>query len=161
MHKGFFSFNINSEHGNSATLVVTHPQQSEECAFPAQAEIDARAKSIALIIEHMEKSAEPDKALILAGDLNLDDQEFDTSDWKLFFDERARFPRKTWGGDEFCANLVGKQISPALNYDYMLAAKGTVGSMNVSLVDTGYDPKMFLKQALSDHEGLFGTIVLK
>ena len=161
MNKGFFVFQIMDQENPRSTIVVTHPQQSEECAFPTLPEQQAREKSMDTIVEYINSKNYQQHDVILVGDLNLDDAEFDRSNWKHCFDDRQVFTEKTWRGDEFCARLVGKKISPALNYDYMLSLRGTVASMNSVLVETGYNPKVYSSKALSDHEGLFGMVHLK
>jgi endonuclease/exonuclease/phosphatase family metal-dependent hydrolase len=161
MQKGFFSFDIANDDAVFARIYATHLQHSEECAFPTLQEIESRKKSMELITQNMNQVRNQNKALILSGDLNFDEDEHNSSGWKDFFDPKRPLPRKTWGGDEYCAKLVGKKVSPALDYDYILTVKGTVQEGLISLIGTKYDSKIISSDALSDHEGLLAKIVLK
>jgi hypothetical protein len=103
-----------------------------------------------------------DRCVVITGDLNLDDEEFRASSWRSRFQKGDDFgnTEKTWGGDAFCARMMGKRISGALNLDHTMVAKGTAGAMSTTLVHTGFDPVNFKKEALSDHAGLFTQITL-
>jgi len=107
---------------------------------------------MALIIKKVDQNS---GNAIVTGDLNLDRTEYVHSSWKgifqdVFFDENGS---RTWGGDEFCAKMVGKRESGPLNLDYTLI-KGPEISAKTSLIETGYDDTTFTIDALSDHRGL-------
>jgi hypothetical protein len=104
----------------------------------------------------MEKVKAASGVVILKGDLNLDDKEYQDSTWKGDF-QMGRLPEGfTWGGDEFYATLVGnKRISPELNYDYTLVVNAQI---ETAYVETGYDAKVFTAHALSDHKGVLSKI---
>lgn len=99
--------------------------------------------------------------VVLTGDMNCDDAEFDRSIWKN--SKRVRFlDAKTWGGDQFCAELVKKRISGPLNLDYTCIAEGPhQGDIQTTLIKTGFSGAEFRKEALSDHEGLYSVIRLR
>jgi len=97
---------------------------------------------------------------IVTGDLNLDNTEYDNSSWKksfqdLSFDEDAS---RTWGGDKFCAKMVGKRDSGPLNLDYTLITEKSEITARTSLIEAGYDDTTFTKEALSDHRGLLSRL---
>ena len=101
-----------------------------------------------------------DRCVILTGDLNLDDEEYQASDWKNGFIKGDQFKDHfTWGGDQFCATLVGdKKVSGPLNLDHTMYKKETAQSIETTLVKTGYEPSRFKLEALSDHEGLLSVV---
>jgi hypothetical protein len=70
------------------------------------------------------------------------------------------FIEKTWGGDGYCASLMGKKASNPLNLDHTMVVKGTAEGIYTYLVPTGFDGNVFNQDALSDHHGLFSTITL-
>ncbi len=156
--KGIFSFDVSSRSKPFARIVATHLQHSEEPEFPTEAEVAARRKQMAIVVE--KTNAVRDRCILVAGDLNLDDKEYESSPWKSQFVKGADFTEKTWGGDAYCARLVGKPVSGPLNLDYAFAVKGTAASIRTTLVRTGYDPETIKKEALSDHEGLLSEAIL-
>lgn len=167
--KGVFSFTVKGEDQSLARIYATHLQHSEEPEFPDEKEKGARENEMNMILSEIkEHSTEyPDIPHILTGDLNLDDEELQKSFWKSNFVEESKsrnLDEKTWGGDAYCANLVGnKRISGALNLDHTLIYKNQASDIQLetTLVATGYDPKKYQKEALSDHEGLFSIITLR
>ena len=135
-------------------------QHSEECEFPTDDEIFAREGQIKIIFDQAKKSHYQEN-IILTGDLNLDEEEFKNSSWANKVD-RGMFPEeKTWRGDDFCAKLVGKKVSKALTYDYTMTLGVSNLMINSSYIETGYHPKVFKKEALSDHLGVFSVISVK
>lgn len=151
--KGVFSFDLSDHGAVFATIFSTHLQHSEECEFPTKEEVVARKQEMEMIMGKVDQIK--DRCLILTGDLNLDEKEFENSAWSSTFLRERTMP--TWLGDQFCAQLVGKRPSGPLLYDYALVRNGTV---ETQLVKTGYDPTKFKQEALSDHEGLFSRITL-
>lgn len=149
--KGVFSFDIQIE-GKKIKVYATHLQHSEQPQYPTPEEIKARKAEMELIIKQVDQNS---GNVIVTGDLNLDHTEYAHSSWKgifqdVFFDENGS---RTWGGDEFCAKMVGKRESGPLNLDYTLI-KGPEISAKTSLIETGYDDTTFTIDALSDHRGL-------
>ncbi len=150
--KGVFSFDIQVE-GKKIKVYATHLQHSEQPQYPNEEEVEARKKEMELIVKKVNQEA---GNVIVTGDLNLDNAEYENSFWKETFqnlpiDENAS---KTWGGDEFCARMVGKKDSGPLNLDYTLITKESEITGTTSLVETGYADTTFTIDALSDHRGL-------
>ncbi|MFA6119410.1 MAG: endonuclease/exonuclease/phosphatase family protein [Parachlamydiales bacterium] len=157
--KGFFSFDLQSEKRVFAKIFSTHPQHSEECAYPTGEEKKARKAAIELIQRETEN--EKNKAVIVTGDLNLDDDEYTSLNISKLFEKKTNYNNKfTWGGDKFCATLVAKRASPGLNLDHTLVKKGSAKSIVTSLLETFYDDKKIEDEALSDHCGLISEIEL-
>lgn len=158
--KGVFSFDVVSNGESFARIYTTHLQHSEEPEFPTREEVEARKKEMQVIIDKV--NGVRDRCIIVTGDLNLDDAEYQASSWAPLFQKGDAFGshEKTWDGDEFCARMVGKRISGPLNLDHTMVVNGTARSLNTSLIPTGYDPKIFSEKATSDHKGLFSQIAL-
>lgn len=163
--KGVFSFELQSEEKTFAKVFSTHPQHSEEPAHTPKEDILAREKQMRLVVEKI-KQEKKDKCIILTGDLNIDDDELENSSWwkEGIFEKGIKFPdtEKTWGGDEFCASLLdpNKKISGPLNLDHTMVVKNTAKLIETTLLHTGYNPKVYTKEALSDHAGLFSLITV-
>ncbi|PWU14885.1 MAG: hypothetical protein C5B45_03800 [Chlamydiae bacterium] len=150
--KGVFSFDIYVGE-KKVKIYATHLQHSEQPQYPTQEEIEARKAEMELIIKKVSRDS---GHVIVTGDLNLDNTEYAHSAWKetfqgVSFDENGS---RTWGGDEFCAEMVGKRDSGPLNLDYTLITKGSEIKAKTSLIETGYDDTTFTIEALSDHRGL-------
>lgn len=150
--KGVFSFDVQVK-GKKIKIHATHLQHSEQPQYPTKEEIQARQAQMGLIIRKIDQET---NSAIVTGDLNLDSTEYSTSLWKeafqdLPFNEGA--PR-SWGGDQFCAEMVGKKSSGPLNLDYTLITKESEISAKTLLIETGYDGTRFTREALSDHKGL-------
>lgn len=159
--KGAFAFDLESQGKVFATICTTHMQHSELPAFPTSEEIESRKKQMSLIVDKIAKIY--NRCVVVTGDLNLDDQEFKSSFWNCYFQKGDAFSssEKTWDGDAFSANLVGKKVSGPLNLDHTMVLKNSANSIRTNLVKTGFDAKIFKKEALSDHEGLLSQICLK
>ncbi|MDQ5956688.1 MAG: endonuclease/exonuclease/phosphatase family protein [Candidatus Rhabdochlamydia sp.] len=156
--KGVFSFDIQIE-GKKIKIHATHLQDSEQPQYPVQEEINARQAEMDLIIKKIHQET---GNVILTGDLNLDNTEYAKSSWigtfqDLDFDENGS---RTWGGDEFCAKMVGKRDSGPLNLDYTLITKKSKINGKTSLLETGYDDTKFTIDALSDHRGLLSRFAM-
>ncbi|MDE3047207.1 MAG: hypothetical protein KGI83_02535 [Verrucomicrobiota bacterium] len=155
--KGVLSFDLQSRGRSFARLFATHLQHSELPESPTPDEVQGRVRQMQLIVDQVDQVR--DRCVILTGDLNLDDAEYAASAWHALF-ERGNQIEKTWRGDRFCANLVGKPESKALNLDYTLARLGTAQTIHHSIVETGYDPAVYRPEALSDHLGILTEVQL-
>jgi endonuclease/exonuclease/phosphatase family metal-dependent hydrolase len=154
--KGVFFFEIEEK---KIKIYATHLQHSEQPQYPTEEEIQAREAEMNLIIQ---KVGQETDNVIVTGDLNLDNTEYDKSSWigtfqDVPFDENDS---RTWGGDEFCAEMVGKKVSGPLNLDYTLITKKSEVKGITSLVETGYDDTTFTIDALSDHRGLLSRFTM-
>jgi len=159
--KGVFEYDIvASGRPPIAHIFTTHLQHSEEPAFPTEEEVAGRRAQMALIVAKVE--AIKDRCVIVSGDLNLDPSEHGASSWKGRF-ATPYTEQSTWGGDAFCARLVGgKRLSRPLTLDYTLVSNnGFELSASTSLVRTGFDAERLTKGALSDHEGVLTRFELK
>ncbi len=156
--KGVFGFDLESRGQHFARIYSTHLQHAEEPAFSTDEEVEARNKQMQIIVEKVNTIR--DRCVVVTGDLNLDDSEYETSSWHHRFEkgEWQFGSMKTWEGDEFCARMVGKRVSGPLNLDHTIVARGTNRSLSTSLVETGYDATTFKKEALSDHAGLLSIL---
>lgn len=158
--KGVFAFDLYTGGEGFVRVYATHLQHSEECMYPTREEEAGRAAQMQIIVERVESG--PDRCSVVTGDLNLDDEEFRSSPWRHRFQkgDRYRDPQRTWGGDAFCANLVGKRVSGPLNLDHTMLVTGTGRGLETFLVDPGYDAWRFKGEALSDHGALLSRIFL-
>lgn len=158
--KGVFAFDIVSEGKSFARIFATHLQHSEQPEFATPAEVEARRLQMELIMEKI--STVRDRCIVLTGDLNLDDTERNRAFWRDSFDQGTVDDQgqKTWGGDEFCALMTGKQVSGPLNLDYTMVLNDTAKAISSTLISTGFDPALFQPEALSDHTGILSTITV-
>lgn len=156
--KGVFSFDLTSRGEHFARIYSTHLQHSEEPQFPTAEEVEARRKQMQIVVDKV--NTVRDRCVVVTGDLNLDDEEYRNSSWQARFQKGDQFgdELKTWGGDEFCARLMGKPISGPLNLDHTMVLNGTARSIETDLFETGYDPAVFKEGVLSDHGGLLSKI---
>jgi endonuclease/exonuclease/phosphatase family metal-dependent hydrolase len=156
--KGVFGFDVHSGRQCFARVYVTHLQHSEECMYPTLEERAGRAAQMQIVVDRVDAALPA--CTVVTGDLNLDDEEYRASAWQHRFQkgDTYRDPRRTWGGDAFCATLVGKRVSAALNLDHTMLATGTGRTLRTSLVDPGYDALRFRREALSDHGALLSEI---
>ena len=157
--KGVFGFDLESKGNRFARIFATHLQHSEAPEFPTPEEVEARKRQMCLIADKV--SAVGNRTVLVTGDLNLDDREYELSNWKDRFVKGDEFQVKTWGGDGFCAAIVGKPISQGLNLDHTMAAKGSIRSIQTTIVETGFDGTVFKEEALSDHSGLFSRVCVR
>jgi exonuclease III len=151
--KGIFAFDLESEKDLFTRMHVTHLQHSEEPAFSTKEEVESRRAQMGIVLDKIH--AVKDRCAILTGDLNLDDEEYQTSPWRHHFERMDFGEDKTWGGDGFCASLVGKLVSEPLNLDYTLITPGFLRPIENSIVASGFDGTVFKTDALSDHAGLY------
>ncbi len=158
--KGVFSFDLQNGGNPFARVYTTHLQHSEQAEFPTQEEVRARQKQMQIIIDKVRSVS--NRCVVVTGDLNLDDTEYHNTRLSDHFHKGDRFGNgdRTWGGDQFCAQLMGKQGSGSLNLDHTMVVQGTARAIETTLIETGYDPAVFKESALSDHRGLFSKIAL-
>jgi endonuclease/exonuclease/phosphatase family metal-dependent hydrolase len=154
--KGVFGFDLKSQGRCFARIFATHLQHSEEPGFPEDKEVEARKKEMGIILGKIEEVR--DKCIVVTGDLNLDDKEYRGAEWQSRFQKGDRFTSSTWKGDDFCAKLMEKRASGACNLDHTMLLSSSAGDISTELVETGYDPKSYREEALSDHEGLLSVI---
>ena len=156
--KGVFAFDLHSGPHAFARVYTTHLQHSEECMYPTPEEEAGRAAQMRIVMDGV--SAAPPRCTVVTGDLNIDDDEYHSSAWRhrLEKGDRYRDPQRTWGGDAFCARLVGKRVSESLNLDHTMLVRGTAKGLETSLVDPGYDAGQFRREALSDHGALVSRV---
>ncbi len=158
--KGVFAFDLQSEGGSFARVFATHLQHSEECMHATPDEQAARAAQMQIIVEKIR--AVMGRCVVVTGDLNLDDAEYRASNWQHLFQKGDRYhdPVRTWGGDAFCAALVGKRASTPLNLDHTMMLRDSGRALSTALVDVGYNAHLFTREALSDHAGLRSQITV-
>ena len=154
--KGVFSFGIRAKE-KKIKVYATHLQHSEEPQYATDEEVQARKEEMDLIMEKVDQEI---GNVIVAGDLNLDNKEYAQSSWVEKFQEISFSENnaKTWGGDAFCADMVGKRASAPLNLDYTLITKKSALNGKTALITTAYNNTIFTINALSDHRGLFSVI---
>lgn len=158
-NKGVFAFDLQSQNRNFARLFVTHLQHSEASQFPIPSEAAAREKQMKLIAEKVTQVQ--NKIAILTGDLNMGESELSALPYRSQF-TKGQFPESehSWGGDAFCASLVGDRSSEPLTLDHTLLLNNADAQLTTTYTPTGYNGKTFNKDALSDHKGLYSTITL-
>ena len=132
--------------------------------MPDDEEIESRKKQLNKISNQIQAKSNLGHAVVLTGDLNLEEAELNT-----FLDNRSdidlrRDPavvgQETWGGDKWCADLMGKGFSNPLILDYTLIA-GKASDIFTKIVKMeDYSSSEFKPKALSDHNLLFSTITV-
>ncbi len=160
--KGVFQFKIGTDPARpQAQIYATHLQHSRVPSDPQPVEQDFRWKQMCLIKGLIEKAQEPPSLpIFVTGDLNMDDEEYNKSDWASdFYKPDQPKEEKTWLGEKWGSDLEGGRASPPCNLDYtMLYTKGGLRSEQVNLlttlIDTGFEHTKFRREALSDHRGL-------
>ncbi len=157
--KGIFGFDLTSQGKSFARVFTTHLQNSPAPAFPEN-EKEAREKQMWMIVE--KTNAIRDRCVLVVGDLNADEEEYEASPLRHRFRRGDHFHgEKTWGGDGFCARLVDQQVSGPRTLDYALLGHGRVNAaIHTTLIETDFDGEVFRKEALSDHRGLFSRVTI-
>ena len=156
--KGFFSFGIQQEGEKIVNIVTTHLQHSEIAGCPTQGEIAARQHAMEMILAHM-KQRDAIIPCVLAGDLNLDGEEYRRASWQEQFETgEIKSDGFTWGGDQFCSAFTHKPPSAPLNLDHTLVMKGFPTHLQTVYVEAGFNGAAFNRDALSDHRGLLSII---
>lgn len=163
--KGWYEAEIVIGNGTFATVIGTHLQHSEipRCSKPE--EVEGRKKQMDLIIAQVD--AMKDRCVLVAGDLNLGNEEYRDSKWTNRFKYSignmgcwTEPHASTWMGDEACVRLArGPEatISQPMNLDYMMLKEGE-SSLNKKIVKIPYDSKVLQPSAISDHNWIKGTI---
>jgi endonuclease/exonuclease/phosphatase family metal-dependent hydrolase len=158
-NRGVFGFDLIACGKAVARIFTTHLPHSEEVSFPTSEERTSRARTMEHVLEEIDSIK--DRAVVLTGDLNLDDEEYQNSPWRGRFVKDGNFRgKKTWGGDHFCAQMVGKRPSAPLNLDHTLLVAKTGKKVQTSLLETGFHPEKYQKEASSDHAPLLSKISL-
>ena len=163
--KGVLSFDILSQDSKApiATIISTHLQHSEIPANPENDERKARAIQMNKIANQIKVKIEQDEAVIFTGDLNQEENELNAFLEQHQIDWLRRDPTvegtPTWGGDKWCADLMGKPSSGSLTLDYTFIA-GKATAISTRIIGTGYSGLEFRPEATSDHDLLFSTIIV-
>ena len=178
--KGFFRCDV----GNIARLYTTHLQNSAPPISPNRTIVEisqemieqalhedchddvvARAAQMHLIMEDLKENGFSSGPVVIAGDLNMDEEELSKLPWNAEWDPGVvnYGDKKTWGGDQFSVELLksGTPASGPANLDYVLVQKNSGVHLETWLVDSGFDGQQFKWDALSDHHGLKSVIQLK
>jgi endonuclease/exonuclease/phosphatase family metal-dependent hydrolase len=187
IEKGYLSLKAYDENGPIARMILSHLQGSDESDHPKSEEQLIRKKQIAMILQDVDFHS--NENVIVAGDLNLDDEEFlevnpefysqfnKTVDYTSPDNEEPR----TWLGDHWRTEFRNRensfsllpsnisnpqnQVSEGINLDHVLVKKQADESLSpkitTTLKSTGYDPKKISRDSLSDHMILLSHITLK
>lgn len=163
--KGFLSFDVQSQGKRNpfASIILTHLQHSEVSAEPENGDRIARAAQMNKIAKQIQKKVKQGYNVIFTGDLNQSEEELNTFlkqnqiNW-LRRDALVQ-GKPTWGGDQWCAKLMGKPSSGPLVLDYTFIAGKTV-AISTDIIGTGYSGLEFRREATSDHDLLFSTITV-
>lgn len=161
--KGFLSFNLRSQGGDLATVVSTHLQHSEIPELPEEGERGARAAQMKKIVDYIKRIVARGVPVIFTGDLNQSEEELKEFLTHHQIDWLRRDPsvegKITWGGDEWCAKLMGKPPSKPLVLDYAFVA-GRGVSISTKIKGTGYSGSEFKREATSDHNLLYSRVLI-
>lgn len=153
--KGVFSYSLKSQKEKFATIVATHMQDSIVPADPQPNEIKARKLEMEFVMDRVHQVKEG--AVVVTGDFNADDDEFQNSDWYPQFTEGNDFKgEKTWGGSGVCAPWMGLAPSGPLNLDRTMIKKGTAKKIVTTLGSTTFNGNKFGGD--SDHRRLISRI---
>ena len=151
-NKGVFSFDvIGKKEGCVARVHLTHPQHSEESAYPTPRELSIRKEQFDCIETVVEKSGP--ECQVVIGDFNREAKELQEAKWKLQWDEGKLHKVPTWDGDDQCAKWTQQRASSPQRLDIAMVRKGT-GKIKTEIIPVGYDPRQYLSTALSDHKWL-------
>jgi endonuclease/exonuclease/phosphatase family metal-dependent hydrolase len=158
--KGLFTCDLQSEDQTFATVISTHLMHSAQSDTPTAEEVECRRQQMEIVMQKVDRVK--DRCTVVNGDLNLSDDEYARSSWQARFQKGVEFPdtQKTWGGDEFCAALIDDLSSGPVNLDHTMIVKDTARAIHTTLVETGFDGKVFKEEALSDHAGLLSQITV-
>ena len=159
-NKGVFAFDVLDEGKNVVRIFSTHLQHSEIPDNPTHGELKSRRDEMEIILIQIRENQ--DKSCVLTGDLNLEEWEYQASDWKECFAEgKIESQGCTWGGDQFCSALVGKPSSSPATLDHTMITTDTNATITTSYIETGFNAALFKPEALSDHKGLLSIIQFK
>lgn len=155
--KGFFHANLVSDNNVFASLYETHLQHSNVPSDPTEAEVKGRKKQMKALRIATDK--DPNKCVVIAGDLNMDDAELQALKISQKFTKGDREAKKSWGGDKFCVELAypERNVSGERNLDHTMVRIGKT-SIKTTLTETHFNAESINTKALSDHKGLISTI---
>jgi hypothetical protein len=164
--KGFLSFDLKSRGETTpfASVISTHLQHSKIPGEPEPDEKEVRKLQMTKIARKVDEKIGRGLGAIVTGDLNQSESELDD-----FLKTRTIHPLRrdpdvvgqvTWGGDEWCARLMGKPPSNPEVLDYTLIA-GDIASIQTEVHETGYEGVRFSAEARSDHYLLFNRIKIR
>ena len=182
--KGFLTVTVQDAKGPIFTTIHTHLQHSDQPSYPTQEEKLARKQALSMIFDRM--FLDDLENVVLAGDLNLDDEELASSHPESYaklqkttsYDLPEDEETTTWLGDQwyvehgnqentfsfFSAGDRQRQrkISKGLNLDHiaMKIHQNTSGPsiQSTHLKKTGYKPHEISRASLSDHMILISSI---
>jgi hypothetical protein len=162
--KGLLSFAIRSQGDKKpfTTVVSTHLQHSEIPDMPDVEERISRVKQMEKVVNKIQEKL-GQGSVIFTGDLNQNEEELKA----FFYRHRIDWLRRdasikgvaTWGGDEWCANLMKRPPSGPQVLDYTFVA-GNGTDIKTKIFDVGYCGSEFRPEAASDHNLLFSTITI-
>jgi hypothetical protein len=157
--KGFLSFDIMDGKKAFATIISTHLQHSEIPAQPTDSDRTSRSRQMDKIAMQIQKKAAQGLNVIFTGDLNQAEEELEHNQMNWLRRDPSVKGKITWGGDQWCAHLMGKTPSEPLVLDYTMIA-GATAAISTKIIDTGYASPEFKHAALSDHLFLFSTMTV-
>jgi len=137
IERGAFSFDLLSAQSRFARVFTTHLHSSEISTAPKAEEIAMRKEQMERIIEELPKE---EICTVIAGDLNLDDEELKNSSWHTRFDQGEISGGKSWGS-----------YSDGLNLDHVMLVKNPTLLIQTVVKEVGFDPDQLKEEALSDH----------
>ncbi len=156
-NKGIFEFDLLSNHQKFAHFIDTHLQHSEIPSMPTEEEKKGRKAQMEVIKNKVNEKSE---LVVVSGDLNMDDPEFESLNTDSQLYEGARFynDKATWDGDHYCKTLMKEPFSASQNLDHTAIKSGFGKSIENSLIETEFNASLISLNALSDHRGLLSKI---
>lgn len=176
--KGILSFDIKNPKDEApfATIFSTHLQHSEIPEYskrfvenpeynPSEDEdIKARSAQLQKVISKMNKLWKkiPKRPVIFTGDLNCEETELQkfltTHQIDYLKRDQKVVGKPTWGGDTWCANLMGKTPSNPLTLDYTFGAN--IQNISTKIMNNDFCGSYFKPSATSDHNLLLSEITI-
>ena len=173
--RGGFAFEaIDKENKAIVRVYSAHLEYSLNDSKPSAQEIKARKEEIDLIIKDIKSSKVFNMPVILTGDLNFSEKEYDKTDLIECFQKTTVSTNGTWRSDKFIKKLwnekpndkTGKEEeSFDLDHTFILkkSPKDLIDQPNY-VVETkiipSFDEKAEILSALSDHHAMETTITL-
>jgi len=166
--KGIVSFDLMSQGERFARIHATHLQHSEQPQFATTEEEEARRVQMQSMVQRAQ-ALSGRCAQVFTGDFNCGRQEFESSPLRQHFEEgEVVGPDLTWGGDQWCVNLLNRQclfppnkkVSGPMKLDYSGILPGSARSIRTTVVSVGFDAAQYRAEALSDHSGLLSRIMV-
>ncbi|NGX53194.1 MAG: hypothetical protein KR126chlam5_01507, partial [Candidatus Anoxychlamydiales bacterium] len=171
---GFAFEAIDKENKAIVRVYSAHLEYSLNDSKPSAQEIKARKEEIDLIIKDIKSSKVFNMPVILTGDLNFSEKEYDKTDLIECFQKTTVSTNGTWRSDKFIKKLwnekpndkTGKEEeSFDLDHTFILkkSPKDLIDQPNY-VVETkiipSFDEKAEILSALSDHHAMETTITL-